>query len=107
VREPSRREEGKRRKKRKKEKREKKERGKRKEMGEREKERARKRKGKGIASALIAERRSRVVDRPPSGAGWDSGQVRCRSSGWRGKTERVRARVLSGFDDEQFLNETL
>jgi hypothetical protein len=24
-----------------------------------------------IASALMAERRSRVVDRPPSGAGWD------------------------------------
>jgi hypothetical protein len=64
-------------------------------------------KGEGIASALIAERRSRVVDRPPSGAGWDSGQVRCRSSGWRGKMERVRARVLMGFDDEQFLNETL
>jgi hypothetical protein len=54
-----------------KKKREKKERGKRKEMGEREKERARKRKGNGIASALIEERRSRVVDRPPSGAGWD------------------------------------
>jgi hypothetical protein len=74
---------------------------------EREKERARKRKGKGITSALIAERRLRVVNRPPSGAGWDSGQVRCRSSGWRGKTERVKARVLTGFDDEQFLNETL
>jgi hypothetical protein len=74
---------------------------------EREKERARKRKGKGIASALIAERRSRVVDRPSSGAGWDSGRVRCWSSRWRGKTERVRARVLTGFDDEQFLNETL
>jgi hypothetical protein len=66
-----------------------------------------KEKGEGITSALIAERRSRVVDRPPSSAGWDSGQVRCRSSGWRGKTERVRARVLTGFDDEQFLNETL
>jgi hypothetical protein len=24
-----------------------------------------------------------------------------------GKTERVMARVLTGFDDEQFLNETL
>jgi hypothetical protein len=36
---------------------------------------------KRIASALIAERRSRVV------VGWDSGQVRCRSEG-------VRARVL-------------
>jgi hypothetical protein len=57
------------------------------------------RKKGGIASALIAERRSRVVDRPPSGAGWDSGQVRCRSSGWRGKMEGVRARALmtNGF----------
>jgi hypothetical protein len=43
---------------------------------------------KRIASALIAERRSRVVVGPPSGAGWDSGQVRCRSEG-------VRARVLT------------
>jgi hypothetical protein len=73
----------------------------------RRKRKKEKEKGEGIASALIAERRSRVVDRPPSGVGWDSGQVRCRSSGWRGKTKRVRARVLTGFDDEQFLNETL
>jgi hypothetical protein len=43
---------------------------------------------KRIASALIAERQSRVVVGPPSGAGWDSGQVRCRSEG-------VRARVLT------------
>jgi hypothetical protein len=34
-----------------------------------------------VASALISERRSRVVDRPPSSAEWDSGQVRSRSEG--------------------------
>jgi hypothetical protein len=33
-------------------------------------------------------RRSRAVVGPPSGAGWDSGQARCRSEG-------VRARVLT------------
>jgi hypothetical protein len=35
---------------------------------------------------------SRVGDRPPSGAEWDGGRL--------GKTERVRATVWRGFDDE-------
>jgi hypothetical protein len=29
-----------------------------------------------VASALIAERRSRVVDRPPNGAGWDGDEIK-------------------------------
>jgi hypothetical protein len=42
---------------------------------------------RGIASALIAERRSRVVIGPPSGAGWDRGRARvgCQDGGENGE----------------------
>jgi hypothetical protein len=103
VREPSRREEGKRRKKREKEKERKKEkeRGKRNGREGKRKRKRREQERKGEGDCVGADRGgwSHAGDWPPSGAGWDGGQIRvgCEDGG---ETERVRARVWTGFDDE-------
>jgi hypothetical protein len=75
---------------------------------------ARRKEGGGIASARIADRRSRVVDRPPGGAEWDGDEVKegtdikkgwadswSRATEQRRLRERVRVLGLNEFRRRQ------